>query len=179
MKPVQNTCTHASYFVHLLHLNKFMPSCPTKVCGSLPLVRLRGLGDCVETIGRDLAFFTISDTCTWKREFLIWTPIHINIIEQRDPSSAFRLNHCTGYIWASTQENLFSVICEQQRRRQACASAQSNQHLFIRYLESIVDKLAPRKISLFLASLCIWGDWFETRFVGNPEDRFSRDEKLM
>ena len=28
----------------------------------------------------------------------------------------------------------------------------------------------------FLASLCSWGDWFETRFVRNPEDRFSRDE---
>ena len=28
----------------------------------------------------------------------------------------------------------------------------------------------------FLASLCSWGDWFETRFVGNPKDRFSRDE---
>ena len=27
----------------------------------------------------------------------------------------------------------------------------------------------------FLASLCSLGDWFETRFVGNPEDRFSRD----
>ena len=28
----------------------------------------------------------------------------------------------------------------------------------------------------FLASLCSLGDWFETLFVGNPEDRFSRDE---
>ena len=28
----------------------------------------------------------------------------------------------------------------------------------------------------FLASLCSGGDDFETRFVGNPEDRFSRDE---
>ena len=24
-----------------------------------------------------------------------------------------------------------------------------------------------------LASLCSWGDWFESRFFGNPEDRFS------
>ena len=31
----------------------------------------------------------------------------------------------------------------------------------------------------FLASLCSWGDWFETRFVGHPEDRFSRDEAHM
>ena len=28
----------------------------------------------------------------------------------------------------------------------------------------------------FLASLCSWGDWFETGFVGNPEYRFCRDE---
>ena len=26
----------------------------------------------------------------------------------------------------------------------------------------------------FLASLCNWGDWFESRFVGYPEDRFCR-----
>ena len=71
MKPVQNTCTHASNFVLYIHLNKCLPSCPTKVCGSLLLVRLRGFRDCVETIGRDHAFLTISDTCTCMREFLI------------------------------------------------------------------------------------------------------------
>ena len=31
-------------------------------------------------------------------------------------------------------------------------------------------------ISNFLASLCSWAGWFESGFVGNPEDRFSRDE---
>ena len=31
----------------------------------------------------------------------------------------------------------------------------------------------------FPASLWSWRDWFETRFVGNPEDRFSRDEAHM
>ena len=31
----------------------------------------------------------------------------------------------------------------------------------------------------FLASLCSWGDWFETRFVRNPEDRFSCNEAHM
>ena len=30
-----------------------------------------------------------------------------------------------------------------------------------------------------LASLSIWGDWFESRFDGNPEDRFSRGEAHM
>ena len=32
-------------------------------------------------------------------------------------------------IWASTRENLSSVVCEQHRRRPACASAQSDQRL--------------------------------------------------
>ena len=27
-------------------------------------------------------------------------------------------------------------------------------------------------ISNFLASLCSWADWFESHFIGNPEDRF-------
>ena len=32
----------------------------------------------------------------------------------------------------------------------------------------------------FLASLCSWGDWFETHFAGNPEDRFCRaDTQIM
>ena len=30
--------------------------------------------------------------------------------------------------------------------------------------------------SLDYASLCSIGDWFETCFVGNPEDMLSRDE---
>ena len=39
-------------------------------------------------------------------------------------------------IWAPTRENLSSVVCEQQRRRQACASAQS----------SIISRLAASEI---------------------------------
>ena len=31
--------------------------------------------------------------------------------------------------WASTRENMSSVVCEQQRHRPACASAQSDQRL--------------------------------------------------
>ena len=46
----------------------------------------------------------------------------------------------------------------------------------IRFLKSIISKLASREIFNFLASLCSLGDWFESYFVGNLEDRFSRDE---
>ena len=31
----------------------------------------------------------------------------------------------------------------------------------------------------FLASLCSWAGWFESHFVGNPEDRFSRSGAHM
>ena len=48
--------------------------------------------------------------------------------------------------WASWQENLSSGVCEQQRRRPACASAISA--LIVSLLESIISKLATIKISL-------------------------------
>ena len=38
-------------------------------------------------------------------------------------------------IWASTRENRSSVVCEKQRRRPACASAQSDQRLCFSLIE--------------------------------------------
>ena len=68
------------------------------------------------------------------------------------------------------------VICEQQRRRSACASAQSDQHLCFRCLDSIMSLVSVTKISSLMlayvaeqASLSL--TWSET-----PEDRFSRAE---
>ena len=55
----------------------------------------------------------------------------------------------TAIIWASTRETLSSGVCEQHRRRPACASLQSDQRLFIRFLESIICKLAAGEISIF------------------------------
>ena len=49
----------------------------------------------------------------------------------------------------------------------------------VRYLESIICKLCCRWNINSLSSLCSWGDWFETRFDGNPEDRFSCDEVIF
>ena len=51
--------------------------------------------------------------------------------------------------WASTRENLSSGVCEQQRCRPACASAQSDQRLCFRLLESIISKLATSGFSIF------------------------------
>ena len=43
------------------------------------------------------------------------------------------------------------------------------------FLESIISKRATCRWKFnFLASLCSWEDWFESRFEGNPEDRFCR-----
>ena len=45
----------------------------------------------------------------------------------------------------------------------------------ISFLESNISKLPTD----FLASLCSWGDWFESHFVRNPEDRFCHVEAHM
>ena len=79
-------------------------------------------------------------------------------------------------IWASTRENLSSGVCEQDRRRPACASAQSDQRLcYSRFVKHHIQACYKRSF-IFLASLCSWAGLFESHFVGNPEDRFSRDE---
>ena len=46
------------------------------------------------------------------------------------------------------------ALCEQQRRRSACASAQSDQHLCFRCLDSIIPLVSISEISsLYLASV--------------------------
>ena len=63
-------------------------------------------------------------------------------------------------IWALTRENLSSLVWEQQRCRPACTSTQSDQPLcYLLYLD-----LQQVKFN-FLASVCSWGDWFESHFV--------------
>ena len=47
----------------------------------------------------------------------------------------------------------------------------------IRFLESTISSLLLDKVQFFLASLCSWGNWFESRF--DTKDRFSRDEAHM
>ena len=40
-------------------------------------------------------------------------------------------------------------VCEQQRRSPVCASVQTDQRLFIRFLESVISRLAIGEISIF------------------------------
>ena len=75
-------------------------------------------------------------------------------------------------IWASTPENLSLGVHEQQRRRPACASAQSDHRLCYSHFGKYQIWACYRQNFDFLASLCSWWDWFESRFVGNPEDQF-------
>ena len=47
----------------------------------------------------------------------------------------------------------------------------------IHFLESTISKIASLKRNFnVLASLCSWGDWFESRLQGNPEGMHCRDE---
>ena len=69
--------------------------------------------------------------------------------------------------WASTRENLSSEVCEQHRRRPACASAQADQRLcyslggdYVILLSTVsgFDGTAnppPFQISLLLFSFCV------------------------
>ena len=64
-------------------------------------------------------------------------------------SQADLVSHWLSNIWALTRENTSSKVCEQQRRRTACISLHTVQHLFFHLLENIISKLATREISLF------------------------------
>ena len=75
--------------------------------------------------------------------------------------------------WASSREKLSSGVCEQQRRRPACASAQSDQRLCYSLFGKYHINACYKWNFNFLASHCSWAGWFESHFVGNPEDRFS------
>ena len=79
------------------------------------------------------------------------------------------------YNWASPWKNLSSVVCEQQRHRPACAYAQSDQRLYYLLIVKYHIQAWYKRNFNVLASLCSWAGWFESHYVGNPEDRFSPD----
>ena len=83
---------------------------------------------------------------------LIW----VQIVCNPHPPSSFLIvilfwNHLLQLLlkWASSRQNLSSEVCKQQRRRPACASAQTDQCLCYLFLEGIISKLATSKISIF------------------------------
>ena len=67
-------------------------------------------------------------------------------------------------------------LCDQQRCRSACASAQSDQHLCCSLLGQYnISRFYNRNFKPLL-SFCVGAGRFVSTLVGNPEDRFSRDE---
>ena len=63
------------------------------------------------------------------------------------------------------------AICEQQRRRPACASAISA--FVVRCVDGIISLVSISEVSsLYLASLAA-----QSYLVENPKDRFSRDDQ--
>ena len=51
--------------------------------------------------------------------------------------------------WARTCKSVSYAICEQQRHRSACVSAQSDQHLCFRCLDSMICIIVISKVSRF------------------------------
>ena len=77
-------------------------------------------------------------------------------------------------ILASVQENLCSRICEKQRHRQPCASAQSDQRL-----SYSLSKLATSKISIFYHVVEAEQAGLDMTCSETTEDRFSRVKAHM
>ena len=68
------------------------------------------------------------------------------------------------------------AICEQQRRRLACASVQSDQRLCCSLPGKYNPSTCYSRNFKNLASLCSCAGRFESYLVANPKDWFSRDE---
>ena len=71
------------------------------------------------------------------------------------------------FIWARSWENVSYAICEQPRRRSACASAQSDQRLFCSLpRQNDTSSLYIRNFKI-LAGLCSWAGQFVSCLVGD------------
>ena len=71
-------------------------------------------------------------------------------------------------VWARSCENVSYAICEQQRCRSACASAQSDQHLCCSLLRQYDIYTCYIQSFVILASFCNWAGWFVPYLVENP-----------
>ena len=43
---------------------------------------------------------------------------------------------------------------------------------FSRFVETMISKFATSEISIFVASLSSWGDWYKSLFIGTPKRDF-------
>ena len=72
------------------------------------------------------------------------------------------------------QKNPDFLVCEQQKRSQACTSMQSDQGLWYSLPEKDFGQTANMLSFFILVSLCSWVGWFDSYLVSNPEDRLPR-----
>ena len=81
---------------------------------------------------------------------------------------------CTGWynIRALARENLSLEFANTKGADQPAHTCRLICTYDICFSESIISKLCYKWNFNFLASLCSWGDWFESPFVRNPEDMF-------
>ena len=81
---------------------------------------------------------------------------------------------CTFHFWASTRDNLSSGYANNKDADQpACMRS-----LVKAFVIHLLASCFKRNVN-FLASLCSRGDWFESRLVGNPGDRYCRVEAQL
>ena len=75
--------------------------------------------------------------------------------------------------WTATEKTC-QVICNNKGPDQPAHPHSLISNFVVCFLRRIIPRFASceKKIN-FLSSLFSRRDWFETRFVGNPEDRFS------
>ena len=73
------------------------------------------------------------------------------------------------HIWARSCKNVSYVICEQQRCRSACASAQSDQHLCCSLLWQYDMYTCSIQCFKILANFCSWAGWFESDLFENHQ----------
>ena len=78
----------------------------------------------------------------------------------------------TDKIWASSLENLFSEVYEQQMHRPACAYAQSDQRLCYSFFGKYHIWFCYKRNFNFPAGLYSWWDWFESRLSETPKTGF-------
>ena len=71
------------------------------------------------------------------------------------------------------------MSCEQQRRRSACASAQSDQRLFVRCLDSVMSLVSVTKISNFMLASVAEQAGLSLTWSETPESTFSHDEAQL
>ena len=159
-----------------------IPSWQISIAHAQPFRGARGLAFCLKVTLDSLLVWASSEgsgetarmrskwnlvTYSWLQRNVVWKCQRTTRNERRMPG--FRLRRADNtYKWAWSYENVPYTICEQQRRRSACASAQFDQHLccsLLRQYDMYTCYIQSLKI---LASFCSWADWFEPNLVESP-----------